>query len=227
MPQPRQYPGPEEVGFPTDHRPSPFQELIVNALYENSWKIVMIAALLAINGLQGIAYLRLSGKQVTREYYTLQGAFPVVVTHDGIAIDSVEYAPGRLAALVEQFVEARYAYDWQNTSKFQAALRLMDARAVAAEEEKIRALNAGTTVVARGLKVRLLMDYDNMVVRPLGRGRFQVTVSGQAEFTEDRGVSRGGARWVQVSIPLTVQTAATTRKAPLGYVVVSTGRDLI
>ena len=147
--------------------------------------------------------------------------------YGNLVIDDREYVPARLRAVVMSFIENRYGYDYQNLQKINSALRLMSESAQIEERERIRALDLTNTVVANRVKKDVRPDYSRWRVVPLGGGRFDIEVPIQVATTSTDHPDPRNPLITSHVINLTVQTVPATDINPLGYVIVSTGRDIL
>jgi len=163
------------------------------------------------------------------QYVTLEGGYPVVWNEAGNpVIGDTEYVPARLRAVVMNFIEYRYGYDWQNIQRINTALALMSQEAQAAERQKFFDLQPRETIVATRTKVELKPDYAQWKVVALGDGRFEVSVPGEARITDAvRYTDPANPLVKPFTVTLAVQTVQATDTNPLGYVIISTGRDIL
>lgn len=224
------YPNPDQIELPPPDEISPDQDYYLgwNVQHNRVW-LAFVASVI-LNVILALAiFSSISKYRPVIQYVTLEGGYPVVWNEAGNpVIDGTEYVPARLRAVVMNFIENRYAYDWQNLQKINTAFALMSDEAQAAERDKFFALQPRETIVATRMKVELQPDYSNWSVVALGEGRFEVTVPGVAHITD--AVRNPDPRSPLVrpfKITLTVQTVPATETNPLGYVIISTGRDIL
>lgn len=224
------YPSPDQINFTGADEASPDQEYYWGwqVHFSRLWRIIytqtaVIVVLLAILALSFAKF------QPSIQHVTLDGGYMVVWDEERPSyIDGVEYNPARFRSLVTSFVEGRYGYDHRNMQKINNALRLMSAEAAEEEREKLRALNPASTIIGAGLTANLRIDWSSWEVRAQGGGRFSVSVPGEADIND-------GARYrdpasplvTPFTIDLVVQAVRATDTNPLGYIIVSTGRDIL
>lgn len=224
------YPTPDQIELPEPDEVSPDQAFYLSWIAQHNRLTLFLAASVVLNVILAVSlFVQTAKYKPTIQYVTLEGGYPVVWNEaNNPVIDSVEYVPARLRAVVRNFIENRYAYDWQNLSKINTALRLMSNEAQAAERQKFLDLNPQETIVAARMQVTLHPDYSNWKVIALGKGRFEVQVPGEAHITD--AVRNPDPRHPLVkpfTIKLTVQAVEATDTNPLGYVVIATGRDIL
>jgi hypothetical protein len=191
------------------------------ALAAAGWVVVMLLLVLTI--------VQTARFRPRINYVTLEGGYPVTWNQGGNAvIDGVEYVPARLRATVSTFIDARWAYDWQDLGRIRTALNLMDSRAAEEERDKIRELDPATNVVGTHLKVDLKPDYATWHVAAEGKGTFRVTVNGVARINDLLRYPDPARPLVKrFTVELVVRSQPATDDNPNGYVVVSTSRDPI
>lgn len=226
-----QYPSPDQIELPEPDEISPDQSYYLGWLVQHARLWLVVAGLGVLNVLLVVALLVQGMKfEPSVQYVTLEGGgYPVLWNERGNpVIDDVEYVPARMRAVVRTFIENRYGYDYQNLSRLNSALRLMSDEAREAELAKIDAIDLRTNVVQAEMKVALNIDWTNWDVVSQGDGVFQVTVAGEALITDafrnpdpDNPMSR------PFSTTLVVRTVPASDTNPLGYQIISTGRDII
>ena len=224
------YPSPERIQLPNAPSPTPDQHYYVGWLVTHNRLWLALLATAAVAVIELLVIFTMAAKfHPTFQTVTLDGGYPVAWNPQGnVVIDSVEYQPARLRAVVESFLQDRYAYDWQDLQKINTALRLMSTDAQAAERQKLDALNLQTSVVGVRLKTTLKLDWSNFTVKPVGKGRFAITVQATALFTDAyRNTDPLNPASKPVTLNVTVQAVPATDLNPLGYVVVATGRDIL
>lgn len=225
-----QYPSEDSIQLPDPGQSSPDQEYYYgwmvqhNRLWIATGFLAILSAFLAFT-----LFLATVRYQPEVEYVTLDGGYPVVWSdHGHVVIDDYEYVPPRLRAVVMNFIENRYGYDFQNLERINSALRLMSEEAASEERDKIRRADLGSNVLEPQMEVTLHPDYTNWRVVPLGQGRFQVTVPGEMEITDAERYPDPDHPHVQnFEVELTLQTVPATDTNPLGYVIVGTGPDIL
>jgi hypothetical protein len=223
------YPDPADIGYPDTDDRSADQEYYTTILVTHNrlWLAFVVSAL--INVLLVVGLIAQASKfRPSIEYFTLDGGYPAVWNDRGnLTIDGTEYAPARLRAVVSSFISNRYGWDYQNTDKVRVALRLMSGEAQQAELKKIQDLNPTVNVVGASLKTELVIDYSNWKVIAQGNGRFEVVIEGQARITDIRNSNQNAPLVRPVVFNLVVQTVPATDVNPLGYEIISTGRDIL
>ncbi len=224
-----QYPSPESLELPAVDA-TPEQETLAawKVQHNRAWLAFWIAAAVGVLAIIGMIVQTAKYKPAIK-YVTLDGGYVAIWNEGGNAvIDGVEYVPARLRAVVTSYVENRYAYDWQNLDKIRNALNLMQVDAAAQERQKIKDLSPAQNIVASRLKVDLKLDYSKLSVVAQGKGTFQVTLGGEARINDlVRYPDPSQPLRKPVEMKLVVQSVAATDLNPLGYVVISTGKDPI
>lgn len=222
------YPPPDALDVPALD-PPPDQEIHAGWLVQHNrlWALVAVETLTLL-ALLAVIVLQLGKYRPSVQLVTLDGGFPVAWNERGAAvIDNVEYIPARLRAVVSAFIDARYSYDYQNITKLTTVRGMMDAAGWNAEAEKIRDLGLRANVVDAKLKVTLTPDFGTLHVVAQGKGAFRVSVSGKMSVTD-------GVRYTDPDKPLVkgfevslVLQSVPADVNPLGYVITSTGRDIL
>ncbi|HEX7070898.1 MAG TPA: VirB8/TrbF family protein [Rhodothermales bacterium] len=224
------YPSPDHIGIPEPDEPSEDQEYYVGWLVQHHRAWLTIWGLAALAVLEALVLILVVARfKPTVQYVTLDGGYVTVWNERGNpVIDNKEYVPARLRAVVQSFVMNRYEYDWQNLQKLNTALKLMSVEAAEAERQKINDLNLAASIVTPRLKSTLTLDYTNWKVVAQGAGQFAVELQGQLSLNDALRYPDPQHPFVKpVTIKLVVKTVPATDVNPLGYVIVSTGRDLL
>lgn len=226
----RQYPTPDQLELPELDEISPDQSVYISWIAQHNRIFLSFVASFVLNIILALSLVTQASKfKPYIQYVTLEGGYPVVWNeHGNPVIDGVEYVPPRLRAVVRNFIEHRYGYDWQNLTKINTALRLMSSEAQAVERQKFLDLNPQETIVATRMRVTLHPDYANWKVVALGNGRFEVEVPGEAHIVDAfRNPDPNNPFVRPFIVKLTVQTVEASDVNPLGYVVIATGRDIL
>lgn len=224
------YPTPDQIELPPPDEISQDQAFYLGWQVQHNRLWLAYAISLVVNAvLVATMFLTTTKYRPAIQYVTLEGGYPVVWNDVGnVVVGGTEYVPARLRAVVSNFIKYRYEYDWQNPQKINTALALMSDDAQAAEREKFFALQPRETIVEARMKVELQPDYSNWSVVALGNGRFEVTVPGTARITDAvRNPDPHNPLVKSFTATLTIQTVPATDTNPLGYVIISTGRDIL
>lgn len=212
--------------MPEEHEHSADQMYYVGWLVQHNRLWLLVMALVLVNTLQAVMGIaQLLRYRPSIQYVTLTGGYPVLWNeHNELVIGGSVYQPERLRAVVLDFIQDRYAYDWQDIQKINTAFRYLSADAQKAEQAKL----ATEAVIGNHIKISVRPDLSHFAVKPQGPGRFSVEIPAQVSMTDAVRYTDAEHPYIKtVTIQLVVQTTAPTDLNPLGYTIVSTGKDIL
>lgn len=229
-PTPKGYPNPEDLEIPDPGDISPDQTYAFGWIIQHArlWLACLglflaLLASIALNIVQAVRY------RPVVVWYEFQSGYLVAYNERGEQmIDGVVYRPGPLRAVVRNFIENRYGYDWRDLNKINSAIRYLSPEAVPEEQKKIQEAELGSRIYSVRATWRLELDMDRMQVQALGKGRFRVRVPGTAYINDALNYPDPAKPYPKPFIAeVTVATVPATETNPWGYQIVGTGRDII
>lgn len=222
------YPDPDTLDLPDVGQPSPDQEFYLGWLVQHNrlW-LVVVAELLVIAGLVAALFVQSSRFQPSIQYVTLPNGLPTVWNDKGnMVLAGTEYYPARLRAVVNSFIQNRYAWNWRDPEKINQVRPLMSEAAWTDELRKIAAINPRTTIVADQVQVEVTPDLEKWEVVAETGGRFRVNIEAQVRINDVRYPDPNRPLIRAFTVSLLVQTVPATDQNPLGYQIIETGRAL-
>jgi hypothetical protein len=227
---PAGYPSPDKLEIPSRGARRPQARFYEAYLVQFNRLWVTLAVLLFTNVITLIGWAVSSAKfRPSTEFVTMKGGFPVAYNNKAqLLVDDVEYSRERMVFVLNEFVQNRYAYDFEKPYKFLSALRYVAEEYQATERKKLADLKINTTIVESRTRVALEPDFGAMDVTARGKGVFDIVLVAKMRLNDAAQYPDPTSPLVKnVRFEMTVKTAAITSAAPWGYVIISTSRDIL
>lgn len=223
------YPSPEQISIPLSDDISPDQEYAVGWAVQHNRLFVLLIFSVALNVLLALwgVFAAKSHKPAV-QLVTLEGGRILVYGEGQAQLDGVAYNPSRLRRVVSEYLESRFAYDYQNPGKLNSLRRLLSNEAYERERTRLTPEFIQNSIMSPQLRVRLELDLDKMTITPKQAGELEVKVPALVFFTDAvRYPDPAMPRQEQRSFVLTVKVGQPTNENPDGYVITAIPEDIL
>lgn len=223
------YPKPEHLEMPFPDEVSPDQEYAHGwAVQHNRLWVALAASCLLNVGLMvwGGVQARNFKPQIVR--VTLQGNKVVDQIGSTTRVDGVAYRPVDLERVLREYLDSRFAYDYEHPARLNDALRHLDDKSAEVERRRLSEAFIRDKILTPQTRVRLEVDYDNMNVVPGGNGDFEVTVPATVRRnTAAQFPDPNSPEVTQRTLKLRVATVEKTRTNPDGYLITGVPDEIL